>query len=669
MTRVTSYCRTVLDRADVGYAVTDARGNLLWCNRALGAVLGVPVEQAYGRSLPALLPGVPEGPAPTREVLAPGPRWLEVRCSRLGDDLMYEVVDVSAWRDRELTVTQEADALRRAQALGRMGTWEWSISDDRVTWSDTLLEMFGFEPGTAFDFEMYARLVHPDDLPMIEETLDAALKTGSVFTYTHRMVRPDGKERVFECFGEVVVDDGGVPVRALGTAHDVTQSTRVHDELVRMAEQDPLTGLPNRRALTRALERELANNGSGALLVLDLDNFKDVNDLRGHAVGDRVMRMLASALQSRLADKLIARLGGDEFAVVLPGASLRDASDVADNLKEAVAGFPLAGIGTPARITVSTGLAEFGPGDSWELVLANADLALYASKAAGRDRVTVYEPNHYADTVKRVSVLDRLRAALAGDGLALYGMPMVELGSGQTLGHELLLRLEDGQEPYLGPADFLPVAERSNLILEVDRWVLSTAIDALVAEPDSRLRFNVNVSGRTLEDPDFGNFVLEKLGSAGVAPGRLGLEITETAAVTNLDAAVALATQLRSFGCRITLDDFGSGFGSFVHLKHLPITGIKIDGEFVKGIETSDADAVLVSGIVQIANGLGLSAVAEWVERPSQVEALKQLGVRVGQGFHLGRPVPLRDVVNAERMPPNGALSSRVVGAEDGARS
>lgn len=318
---------------------------------------------------------------------------------------------------------------------------------------------------------------------------------------------------------------------------------------------------------------------------------------------------------------------------------------------------------------MSTGLAEFGPGDSWELVLANADLALYASKAAGRDRVTVYEPNHYADTVKRVSVLDRLRAALAGNGLALYGMPMVELTTGQVLGHELLLRLEDQQEPYLGPADFLPVAERSNLILEVDRWVLTTAIDALVAQPDPRLRFNVNVSGRTLEDPDFGNFVLDKLGSAGVAPGRLGLEITETAAVTNLDAAVTLATQLRSFGCRITLDDFGSGFGSFVHLKHLPITGIKIDGEFVKGIETNEADAVLVSGIVQIANGLGLSAVAEWVERPSQVDALKRLGVRVGQGFHLGRPIPLRDVVSAERMPPNGALSSQVVGAEDGARS
>ncbi|WP_285741863.1 EAL domain-containing protein [Lentzea sp. NBRC 105346] len=649
--------------------MTDALGTLRWANRALGEFVGIPAGSALGRSLPALLPGVPERPGSSLVLSAP--RWLQVQCASLGDDLLYELVDVTAWRDRELAVTAEADALRRAQALGRMGTWEWHIAEDRVTWSDTLLEMFGFPRGTEFTFELYSQLVHPEDLPVIEATLEAAMKTGAVFSYTHRMLLADRRtERVFECFGEVVLDPDGTPVRALGTAHDVTQASRVHDELVRAAEQDPLTGLPNRRALMRELERSMASGGSGALLVLDLDNFKDVNDLRGHAVGDRVMRMLASALQGRLADgQVIGRLGGDEFAVVLPGCSRADASAVADGLRDAVAALPLVGCGTPAHITVSTGLASFGPGDTWELVLANADLALYASKAAGRNRVTVYEPGHYADTVKRVSVLDRLRSALSNSGLTLHGMPMVSLTDGRVLGHELLLRLEDGQEPLLGPADFLPVAERSNLIFDIDRWVLSTAIDALVARPSTELRFNVNVSGRTLEDPEFGDFVLDRLGSAGVAPGRLGLEITETAAVTNLDAARSLARQLRGFGCRITLDDFGSGFGSFVHLKHLPITGIKIDGEFVRSIDTCEADAVLVSGIMEIARGLGLSAVAEWVERPAQVDALRRLGVRVGQGFHLGRAVPLAQILSVQPVGPDGALSSQVVGAEDGARS
>nr|WP_042179222.1 EAL domain-containing protein [Kibdelosporangium sp. MJ126-NF4]CEL13698.1 diguanylate cyclase/phosphodiesterase (GGDEF & EAL domains) with PAS/PAC sensor(s) [Kibdelosporangium sp. MJ126-NF4]CTQ99384.1 diguanylate cyclase/phosphodiesterase (GGDEF & EAL domains) with PAS/PAC sensor(s) [Kibdelosporangium sp. MJ126-NF4] len=415
-----------------------------------------------------------------------------------------------------------------------------------------------------------------------------------------------------------------------------------HEDLLRMVEEDPLTGLPNRRALTRELERQLALGVRGALLLLDLDNFKDINDLRGHPAGDRVMCTLANLLRDRLTDgQVVGRLGGDEFAVVLPGADEREAVTVADRLRTAVAAVPLSGGSGATRTTISAGVARFDSGESWQAILANADLALYASKAAGRNRVTVYEQGHYTDTALRVSVLDRLRGALQDGGFALHAMPMVKLASGRVVGHELLLRLEDNKHPRLGPGEFLPAAERSDLVLDIDRWVAGTAIDALVEHPYPGLRFNVNVSGRTLEDEDFGDFVLDRIAAAGVAPGRLGFEITETAAVTNLDAARSLAQQLRASGCRITLDDFGSGFGSFVHLKQLPITGLKIDGEFVHGIDYGSRDTVLVSGIVDIARGLGLSVVAEWVERPTQVQALSRLGVRVAQGFHLGRPEPL----------------------------
>lgn len=417
--------------------------------------------------------------------------------------------------------------------------------------------------------------------------------------------------------------------------------------LIRMADEDPLTGLLNRRALTRELERQLALGRDGTLLLLDLDNFKDINDLRGHPAGDRVMCTLANVLRDRLGSgHVLGRLGGDEFAVVLSDIDETAAVRIADRLRNAVAAIPVTGgVGT-TRITVSAGVAGFGSGDGWQAVLANADLALYASKDAGRNRVTVYEQGHYADTALRVTVLDRLRNALATGGLELHGMPMVKLGSNRIVGHELLLRLEDGLEPRLGPGEFLPAAERSGLVLEIDRWVAGTAIDALVTHPYPGLRFNVNVSGRTLEDEDFGGFVLDRIAAAGVAPGRLGFEITETAAVTNLTAARMLAQQLRASGCRISLDDFGAGFGSFVHLKQLPITGVKIDGEFVRAIDYGSRDTVLVQGIVDIARGLGVSVVAEWVERASQVDALKRLGVRVAQGFHLGKPEPLRDLLS-----------------------
>src|SRR4051812_5925653 len=223
-----------------------------------------------------------------------------------------------------------------------------------------------------------------------------------------------------------------------------------HEDLLRMVDEDPLTGLPNRRALTRELERQLALGVGGALLLLDLDNFKDINDLRGHPAGDRVMCTLANVLRDRLGHgHVLGRLGGDEFAVVLSGTDETAAVRIADRLRNAVAAIPVTGgVGT-TRITVSAGVAGFGSGDGWQAVLANADLALYASKDAGRNRVTVYEQGHYADTALRVTVLDRLRNALATGGLELHGMPMVKLGSNRIVGHELLLRLEDGLEPRL----------------------------------------------------------------------------------------------------------------------------------------------------------------------------------------------------------------------------
>ncbi|RJQ79475.1 EAL domain-containing protein [Pseudonocardiaceae bacterium YIM PH 21723] len=648
--------RAVLQTAEVGYGVTDPHGRLRWVNRSLADLLGLPMEQAVGHSLPALLPGVPEGPADTPTVIScsgadQGQRWLEVRCSQISceeasdhRELLYAAIDVTAWRERELEVAQQTYAMRRAQVLGKMGNWEWFLEDDRVIWSDALIDMLGHNGPGNMGFAEYATHVHPEDRPEMDRVIKRALRNGERYNYVHRVIQDgDETERVFECFGEVIRDEDGSPIRLLGTAHDITQVHHVHSELLRLSEEDPLTGLPNRRALTRALEQQLATGEDGALLLLDLDNFKDVNDLRGHAVGDRVMRTLASVLRERLDDtRTIGRLGGDEFAVVMPKATIEEADALGIELADAVSSLPVVAGGAAAtKMTVSIGVAPFSSGSGWEAVLANADLALYASKNAGRNRVTVYDQTHYADTAKRVSVLDRLRNALDNGLLALHAMPMVDLLNGRTVGYELLLRLEDGIEPWLGPGEFLPAAERTDMILEIDRWVMNQAIQALHENVTPGLRFNVNVSGRTLDDTSFAPFVLDRLNAARVAPGRLGLEITETAAVTNLDAARSLAEQLRAAGCRITLDDFGAGFGSFVHLKHLPITGLKIDGEFVRNIDKGSRDAVLVTGIMEIARGLGLSAVAEWVERPAQVDALARLGVRVAQGFYVGKPRPL----------------------------
>ncbi|ASO20413.1 diguanylate cyclase (GGDEF)-like protein [Actinoalloteichus hoggarensis] len=651
----------VLQNADVGFGVADARGRLQWLNAALARLLGVTEAQGVGVSLPALLPGIAEaadGLPWLSRIAADGapPRWIEVVCLPLpGTDhrLLYRAMDVTRWREQELVRTDAST--RRSPVVGKVGNWEWFVGEDRVVWSDGMREMSGHPADAELDYSAFLGMVHPEDLPLVERTLSRALRTGEPFTYIHRALNadPDADERIFECFGEVFHDRQGVPVRLVGSAHDITQAHQVHVELRKMAEEDPLTGLPNRRSLTRELESQLAVSTTGSLLLIDLDNFKDVNDLRGHKIGDQVMCTLAATLRDRMEDRqFLARLGGDEFAVVMPEVDAAHARAIAQRLAEAVAAVPIDVAGAAIRITISTGVAPFASGHGWEAVLANADLALYASKAAGRNRVTVYDPAHYADTAKRVDVLERVRTALGKGHLALHAMPMVNLRTGRTLGYELLLRLEDQQLPRIGPAEFLPDAERTDLVLEIDRWVLGQAIDALAVHRDPAFRLDVNVSARTLDDEDFCDFVLDRLAAADITQGRFGIEITETAAMTNLDAARDLSLRLRDAGCRITLDDFGSGFGSFVHLKHLPVTGLKIDGEFVRAIDHGRTDAVLVTGMMEIANGLGLSTVAEWVERPSQVEALMKLGVDVAQGFHLGRPAPLTDLLAR----PNGVL-------------
>jgi diguanylate cyclase (GGDEF)-like protein len=538
----------------------------------------------------------------------------------------------------------DTDGISLSEVLDAADT-AFAVTDTtcRVRWLNSLMaDLLALTPEQAVGRSLPALLAGAPDCPNEGATADAAVVSLRVGDDQHRWLEVRCTQL-----------NEGYLYRVNDVTHwresdvDPAKRDKWQKALIRMADEDPLTGLLNRRALTRELERQLALGGEGALLLLDLDNFKDINDLRGHPAGDRVMCTLANVLRERLGGgHVLGRLGGDEFAVVLAGTDEATAVRVADRLRNAVATIPVTGgVGT-TRITVSAGVAGFQSGESWQAVLANADLALYASKDAGRNRVTVYEQGHYADTAMRVTVLDRIRNALTGGGLELHAMPMVKLGSNRVVGHELLLRLEDGRQPRLGPGEFLPAAERSGLVLDIDRWVAGTAIDALVSHPYPGLRFNVNVSGRTLEDGDFGDYVLDRLAAAGVAPGRLGFEITETAAVTNLGAARSLAQQLRASGCRISLDDFGAGFGSFVHLKQLPITGVKIDGEFVRGIDYGSRDTVLVQGIVDIARGLGVSVVAEWVERASQVDALARLGVRVAQGFHLGKPEPLRDLLD-----------------------
>jgi diguanylate cyclase (GGDEF)-like protein len=385
----------------------------------------------------------------------------------------------------------------------------------------------------------------------------------------------------------------------------------------------------------------------GALLLIDVDNFKDINDMRGHAVGDVVLQGLAQTLAEALPTAVLGRLGGDEFAVILESGSGLDGLGVAGTLCDKVGRHPTVIDGVTIRVTISVGTVSLAAAASSDMALARANLALYEAKEAGRGCARLFTSERYEHVARRVSVVQRVRDALDGGLMALDAQPVVDLTSRKVQGYELLLRLRDGRQPDLGPAEFMGVLGHSDLMLSLDRWVLQQAVAALASAVArrERLRLHVNISSRSVVDPEFGQFVLSALHAARVDPSQLGLEIAESAVVTSLDAARHLAETLTGAGCRFTLDDFGAGLGSFVCLRGLPFTTVKIDGDFLRRADTSSADTVLVEAVVQIAHCLGMYTIAENVDREPLALTLRNLGVDYAQGFLIGRPRPLADLL------------------------
>jgi diguanylate cyclase (GGDEF)-like protein len=616
--------------------------------------------EPYGATLDDVLDRVTAVPSGGRTTTArwPSPtggtRWWDVTCFPLAESgLLYVIVDETARYGKDAQSLGPLTAewrLAKLETMTASGTWLWSVRDGVVLWSESLLELFGIPRGTPLDYAQYRSLLHSDDVAMIEETLATALRTLEPFSYTHRMVLGDRRtERVFECFGEVFADAAGVPSRVLGTARDVTDAYRARQELAFLAEHDPLTGIANRRRITGWLAECAARAGGAALLLVDIDNFKDINDLRGHAVGDRVIREVAHTITARLGpDVLLGRLGGDEFAVIIPNTTAGVAMELAETLCDVVGHTPVGDRVDAIRVTISVGVAIVGGSADVETVLARADLALYEAKRVGRNRARLFSSGQYEEAARRVSVLQRVTAALDEGTMNLDAQPIVDLATGRTGRHELLIRLRDGFQPDLGPAEFLPAAERTDLVLRIDRWVVERAVAAL-ASPRARAErrcFEVNVSARSLDDPELGGWILEQLKVADVEPERLGLEITETAAISSLDAARFLARQLSDAGCGFTLDDFGAGFASFSHLKNLPFTAVKIAGEFVRQADADPVDRALITAVVGVARQLGMRTVAEHVDRRAMVAHLRTLGVDDGQGYLLGRPRPLATLVD-----------------------
>jgi diguanylate cyclase (GGDEF)-like protein/PAS domain S-box-containing protein len=465
--------------------------------------------------------------------------------------------------------------------------------------------------------------------------------------------RPDGTHTWISINTQGVFQSGEeLPRAVVASITDVTERRSFEAELRFLADHDALTGLPNRRRFHDELERHLAftarYGGEGAVLLFDLDNFKYLNDTQGHKAGDQYLVSLARVLQERLRQTdVVARLGGDEFGVLLPAAGPVQARRVAELLAEAVREHSPLVAGQPVKLSTSIGIACFGHGsaDPDEL-LAAADLAMYDAKEAGRDKIGMAsaEAIDERSTKARMHWLERIKRALDDESFIVFCQPIAEIASGEISQYELLLRMQDENGQIVPAMAFLATAERFDLIQQIDRWMVRKAIWLIAehAEDGRDYKVEVNISAKSLGDPELPRVIESELSESGINPSLLVLEITETTAIANMDEAVDFATRLSRLGCGFALDDFGRGFGSFYYLKHLPLNYLKIDGDFIRNLAHNLVDQQVVKAVVQVAKALGYKTIAEYVQDEATVLALRHYGVDYMQGYHVGRPRAIR---------------------------
>ncbi len=435
----------------------------------------------------------------------------------------------------------------------------------------------------------------------------------------------------------------------------LSRAERTEAELRYLADHDSLTGLLDRRRFRAELDQYVSFSarygGQGAVMVIDIDGLKGVNDAHGHHAGDNLLRQIAGILRERVrTTDIVARLSGDEFAVLMPQTDTAGALQLGEDLRTQVAETARATT-EHNGVTISVGITMFGGRRSTapEAVLVAADQAMYRAKEGGRNQIALFrDPDESQRTRERPQTTTaRIREALTHDGLSLHTQPIRSLASGGIERYELLLRMTGESGELLPAAAFIEAAERSGMVQELDRWVVARALE-LIAQREREgepVSLHVNLSGASLADISVLEFIERRIDEGDADPSRCTFEITDTARVNDYETAAGFADRLTEFGCQVAIDDYGAGFGPFHYLKHVPFDLIKIDGAFVRDMPRSDADQLTVQAIVQIARGLGKTTIAEYVQDDLTAQMLKEYGVDMAQGYHLGRPVDVNEAL------------------------
>ncbi|MCC5650279.1 EAL domain-containing protein [Nostoc sp. XA013] len=590
-------------------------------------------------------------------------RWFDVYAFRIEQPEMHKVAilfkDISDRKQSEIALRENEDRLRMAIASAQLGTWDWNLVTGELKWDTGCKAMFGLPPDAESSVETFFDGLHPDDRDRLQEIIQEAFNPASGGSYDteYRTIGIQDKvERWLRAKGQAYFDANGKPLRFIGTVLNITEQKQTEAQLIHDVFHDSLTGLPNRALFVERLEQALAltkrhSDYRFAVLFLDVDRFKVINDSLGHIIGDQLLTALARRLERCLrAGDTVARLGGDEFTILLDDIKdLNDVKNVANRINVALTGaFNLGGNEVITTVSIGIALGTSTYNLSEELI-RDADIAMYRAKALGKARYEIFDFSMYTQAAELLQLEMDLRRAIERQEFQVYYQPIVLLETYQIIGFEALVRWQHPEHGIISPEKFIPLAEETGLIVPIGYWVLREACRQMRAwqlkfPTNPPLSISVNISSKQFFHPNLIEEIRQILLDSGLEGSSLKLEITETVLMKNSDSATAMLLELQQMNIQLHLDDFGTGYSSLSYLHHFPFSALKIDRSFVINIGANGENLEIVQAIISLAQSLNINVIAEGIETIEQLTQLKIKKCNNAQGYIFSQPLDSKSV-------------------------